>query len=111
MHDEHRSGRHMKETIHDSMTVNRRSPQRVSGSEREILVGSVDLSEIAGRELVDAGPQQDLYDVQWLQARHNVRRRPVVEASRELVGVVAQKVIAAHASGERRRDAVAGSSR
>jgi len=93
----------MKETIHDSMTVNRRSPQRVSGSEREILVGSVDLSEIAGRELVDAGPQQDLYDEQWLQARHNVRRRPVVEASRELVGVVAQKVIAAHASGERER--------
>ncbi len=109
----------MKETIRDLMTVNRRSRQ--SGSDEdagitpvvkgEILVGSVILSEIAGRELVTADPQQDLDDVQRLQARHQVRRRPVVEANGELIGSVVQRVIGLHASVERRRDAVEGISR
>lgn len=109
----------MKETIRDLMTVGRRSRQ--SGSDvdagitsdvkGEILVGSVVLSEFAGRELVTADPQQDLDDVQRLQARHHVRRRPVVEANGGLIDNVVQRVIALHASGERRRDAVEGISR
>ena len=109
----------MKETIRDLMTVDCRSRQ--SGSDEdagitpavkgEILVGSVILSEFAGRELVTADPQQDLDDVQRLQARHQVRRRPVVEASDQLTGSDVQRVIALHASAERRRDAVEGISR
>jgi Mg/Co/Ni transporter MgtE len=109
----------MKETIRDLMTVDCRSPKSGSDNDAgivpavngEILVGSVILSEIARRELVTADPQQDLDDVQRLQARHQVRRRPVVEANGELVGSVVQKVIGLHASGERRRDAVEGISR
>lgn len=109
----------MKETIRDLMTVNRRSPQSgsdvdagsVPGVKGEILVGSVILSEIAGCELVTADPQQDLDDVQRVQARHQVRRRPVAEANDELIGNVVQRVIALHASDERRRDAVEGISR
>jgi CBS-domain-containing membrane protein len=101
----------MKKTIHDSMTVNRHSPQSASGSEGEILVGSVIFSEIARCELVTVGPQQDLDDAQRLQARHNVRRRPVVEANDELIGSVVQRVIALHAFDERREEAVEGTSR
>ena len=109
----------MKETIRDLMTVDRCSHRSgsdedariASGVKGEILVGSVILSEFAGCELVTAEPQQDLDDVQRLRARHQVRRRPVFEASDELVASVVQKVIALHASGERRRDAVEGISR
>jgi CBS domain-containing protein len=109
----------MKETIRDLMTVDRRSCQ--SGSDvdagitpvvkGEILVGAVVLSEFAGRELVTADPQQGLDDVQRLQARHQVRRRPVVGANGDLIGNVVQRVIALRASAERRRDAVEGISR
>jgi CBS-domain-containing membrane protein len=109
----------MQETIRDSMTVAFHSPQ--SGSDEdagnvprvkgEIHVGSVILSEIAGRELVTVDPQQDLDGVQRLQARHQVRRRPVVEASDEVIGSVVQTVVAVHASAKRRRGAVEGTSR
>ena len=109
----------MMKTFRDLMTVDCRSRQ--SGSDEdagitpvvkgEILVGSVIISEFAGRELVTADPQQDLDDVQRLQARHQVRRRPVVEASDDFIGNVVQRVIGLHESAERRRDAVEGISR
>jgi CBS-domain-containing membrane protein len=102
----------MKETIRDSMTVALHSPHSGSDEDNgEIHVGSVILSEIAGRELVTVDPQQDLDGMQRLQARHHVRRRPVVEANDEVIGSVVQNVIAVHASAERRRDAVKGISR
>jgi hypothetical protein len=109
----------MKETVRDLMTVDCRLRQSGNGEgagitpavQGEILVGSVILSEIAGRELVRVDPQQVLGGVQRLQARHQVRRRPVVEASDQFSGGVAQRVIALHASAERRRDAVEGISR
>jgi CBS-domain-containing membrane protein len=102
----------MQETIRDSMTVALHSPHGGSDEDNgEIHVGSVILSEIAGRELVGVDPQQVLDGVQRLQARHHVRRRPVVEASDEIIGSVAQKVIAVHASAERRTGAVEGTSR
>ena len=102
----------MKKTIRDSMTVALHSPQSGSdederGDSRRIGI----LSEIAGRELATVDPQQVLDGVQRLQARHHVRRRPVVEASDEVIGSVVQKVIAVHASAERRRGAVEGTSR
>lgn len=109
----------MKETIRDLMTVDCRSRQ--SGSDEdagitpvvkgEILVGSVILSEFAGRELVIADPQQDLDDVQRLRVRHQVRRRPVVEASGELTGSVVQKSSDCTRPLSRRSDAVEGISR
>jgi len=102
----------MKETIRDSMTVALHSPHS-GGDENngEIHVGSVILSEIGDRELATVDPRQDLDGVQRLQARHHMRRRPAVEASDEVIGSVVQKVIAVHASAERRRDAVEGISR
>jgi CBS-domain-containing membrane protein len=102
----------MKETIRASMTVAFHSPHSGSDEDKgEIHVGSVILSEIAGRELATVDPQQVLDGVQRLQARHQVRRRPVVEANDEVIGSVVQKVIAVHASAERRRGAVEGTSR
>jgi CBS domain-containing protein len=109
----------MKKTIRASMTVAFKSPKsgsdedggNVPGVIGEIHVGSVILSEIAGRELATVDPQQVLDGVQRLQARHQVRRRPVVEANDEVIGSVVQKVIAVHASAERRRGAVEGTSR
>jgi len=102
----------MQEAIRDSMTVAFHSHH--SGSDEnngEIHLGSVILSEIAGRELVRVDPQQVLGGVQRSQARHHVRRRPVVEASDEVSGSAVQKVIAVHASAERRTGAVEGTSR
>jgi len=102
----------MQETIRDSMTVALHSPYGGSdGDKGEIHVGSVILSEIAGCGLVKVDPQQVFDGVQRLQARHQVRRRPVVEVSDEVIGSVVQKVIAVHASGERRIGAVEGTSR
>jgi CBS domain-containing protein len=59
---------------------------------------SVTVGEIASRELVTIDPQQDLDDALRLMARHQVRRLPVVEDDGTLVGVVAQKDVAMHAS-------------
>jgi len=102
----------MKETIRDSMTVAFHSPHSGSDEDKgEIHAGSVILSEIAGCGLVKVDPQQVFDGVQRLQARHQVRRRPVVEVSDEVIGSVVQKVIAVHASGERRIGAVEGTSR
>src|SRR2546422_463086 len=59
---------------------------------------SVTVGEIASRELVTIDPQQDLDDALRLMARHKVRRLPVVEEDGKLVGIVAQKDVAMHAS-------------
>jgi len=59
---------------------------------------SVTVGEIASRELVTIDPQQDLDDALRLMARHQVRRVPVVEEDGTLVGIVAQKDVAMHAS-------------
>jgi CBS domain-containing protein len=59
---------------------------------------SVTVGEIASRELVTIDPQQDLDDALRLMARHQVRRLPVVEEDGKLVGIVAQKDVAMHAS-------------
>jgi len=58
------------------------------------------VGEIASRELVTIDPQQDLDEALRLMARHQVRRLPVVEEDGKLVGIVAQKDIAQHASDE-----------
>jgi CBS domain-containing protein len=59
---------------------------------------SVTVGEIASRELVTIDPQQDLDDALRLMARHQVRRLPVVEEDGKLVGIVAQRDVAMHAS-------------
>ncbi len=59
---------------------------------------SVTVGDIASRELVTIDPQQDLDDALRLMARHQVRRLPVVEEDGKLVGIVAQKDVAMHAS-------------
>jgi CBS domain-containing protein len=59
---------------------------------------SVTVGDIASRELVTIDPQQDLEDALRLMARHQVRRLPVVEEDGKLVGIVAQKDVAMHAS-------------
>jgi len=67
---------------------------------------STTVGEIASRELVTIDPQQDLDEALRLMARHQVRRLPVVEEDGKLVGIVAQKDIALHASDEQTGDVV-----
>ena len=50
--------------------------------------------EIASRDLVTIGPQEDLSEALTLMASHQVRRIPVVDGDNRLVGVVAQADIA-----------------
>ena len=67
---------------------------------------STTVGEIASRELVTIDPQQDLDEALRLMARHQVRRLPVVEEDGKLVGIVAQRDIALHASDEQTGDVV-----
>ena len=64
------------------------------------------VGEIASRDLVTIDPEQDLDEALRLMARHQVRRLPVVEEDGRLVGIVAQKDVAANASDERVGDVV-----
>jgi CBS domain-containing protein len=64
------------------------------------------LGEIASRELVTLDPAQDLDEALRLMAHHQVRRLPVVEEDGKLVGIVAQKDVAQHASYEQTGDVV-----
>ena len=64
------------------------------------------VGEIASRELVTIDPEQNLDEALRLMARHQVRRLPVVEEDGKLVGIVAQKDIAQHASDEQTGDVV-----
>jgi CBS domain-containing protein len=67
---------------------------------------STTVGEIASRELVTIDPQQNLDEALRLMARHQVRRLPVVEEDGKLVGIVAQKDVALHASDEQTGDVV-----
>src|SRR6266540_4047863 len=109
-------GVNMAESIRDVMTSNPRSLESGSSAveaarlmrdedvgivpivEGKKLVGTVTDRDIASRELVTIDPQQDLDDALRLMARHQVRRLPVVEEDGKLVGIVAQKDVAMHAS-------------
>jgi len=53
--------------------------------------------EVASTQLVTIDPQQGLDDALRLMAKHQVRRLPVVEENRRLVGVVAQADISREA--------------
>ena len=55
--------------------------------------GQTTVGEIATKELVTVGPDDELEDAMRLLAEHQVRRLPVVEGDR-LVGIVAQADIA-----------------
>ena len=50
--------------------------------------------EVASRELVTIGPEEDLSEALRLMASHQVRRIPVVDEDSRLVGTVAQADIA-----------------
>ena len=50
--------------------------------------------EVASRELVTIGPEEDLSEALKLMASHQVRRIPVVDEDSKLVGIVAQADIA-----------------
>lgn len=50
--------------------------------------------EVASRELVTIGPEEDLSEALKLMASHQVRRIPVVDEDSRLVGIVAQADIA-----------------
>jgi CBS domain-containing protein len=67
---------------------------------------SITVGEIASRELVTIGPQQDLDEALRLMARHQIRRLPVVEEDGRLVGIVAQADIARNASDAKTGDLV-----
>jgi CBS domain-containing protein len=53
--------------------------------------------EIAETNMVTVEPEQDLDDALQLMASHQVRRLPVVEQDRKLVGVLAQADVAKEA--------------
>jgi CBS domain-containing protein len=70
---------------------------------REVMTPSVQsaspsqpVAEVASREVVTVGPQDDLDDALALMARHKVRRLPVVDEGR-LVGMLAQADVALEA--------------
>jgi CBS domain-containing protein len=67
---------------------------------------STTVGEIASRELVTIDPEQNLDEALRLMASHQVRRLPVVEEDGTLVGIVAQKDIAEHATDEQVGDVV-----
>ena len=67
---------------------------------------SITVGEIASRELVTIGPQQDLDEALRLMARHQIRRLTVVEEDGRLVGIVAQADIARNASDAKTGDLV-----
>jgi CBS domain-containing protein len=50
--------------------------------------------EVASRELVTIGPEEDLSEALRLMTSHQVRRIPVVDEDSRLVGIVAQADIA-----------------
>lgn len=52
------------------------------------------VSEVASRDLVTVEPEQDLDEALRLMAEHQVRRLPVIEPDRRLVGVLAQADVA-----------------
>jgi len=52
------------------------------------------VEEVMTRNLVTSQPEDDLQQVLWAMAQHQVRRIPVVTANGELVGIVAQADIA-----------------
>jgi CBS domain-containing protein len=58
---------------------------------------STTVAEVASRDIVTVGPDDDLSDALRLMAEHQVRRLPVVESDGRLVGVIAQADVAEHA--------------
>jgi CBS domain-containing protein len=62
--------------------------------------GVTTVGEIASRDLVTIGPDQDIAEALGLMASNQVRRLPVVEGE-TLIGVVAQADVARHADERR----------
>lgn len=60
---------------------------------------SINVGDVASRDLVTVEPDQDLDEALVLMARHRVRRLPVVEDGR-LVGMLAQADVAVEAKGK-----------
>jgi CBS domain-containing protein len=83
-------------------------------TDRDIVVRAVaqgvDLNvtlvgDVASREPVTVGPEEDLDEALRLMARHQVRRLPVVDEQR-LVGVLAQADVAAEAKASKTGEVV-----
>jgi CBS domain-containing protein len=53
--------------------------------------------EVASRDIVVTGPDEDLSDALQLMAQHQVRRLPVIDDENRLVGILAQADIALEA--------------
>jgi CBS domain-containing protein len=56
--------------------------------------------DVASKDVVTVGPEQDLEEALRLMAQHQVRRLPVVEENGRLVGVLAQADVAQDAPAE-----------
>ncbi len=61
---------------------------------------AIRVAEVASRELVTVGPEEDLEEALRLMAVHQVRRLPVVEDGR-LVGMLAQADVAIEAKDKK----------
>jgi CBS domain-containing protein len=61
----------------------------------------VTVAEVASRQIVMVGPQQDLDEALRIMAKRQVRRLPVVEEDGRLVGVVAQADVAREGDDKR----------
>jgi CBS domain-containing protein len=75
-------------------------------TDRDVAIGvvaegkdprSTTVRDVASKRLVTIDPQQSLDEALRLMAKHQVRRLPVVEEDRRLIGVLAQADIAREA--------------
>jgi CBS domain-containing protein len=75
-------------------------------TDRDVAIGvvaegkdprSTAVRDVASKQLVTIDPQQSLDEALRLMAKHQVRRLPVVEEDRRLIGVLAQADIAREA--------------
>jgi CBS domain-containing protein len=83
--------------------------EKVTGvvTDRDIVIQAVaeekdprgmPVREVASRELVTIGPEEDLSEALKLMASNQVRRLPVVDEDNRLVGILAQADVALGAS-------------
>jgi len=68
-----------------------RSKKEFEAVREEVLgTGKIHVSDFMERKVVTIGPDEDIYTAARLINKHNVKRLPVVDKKRRLVGIIAR---------------------